>query len=626
MRLLEVYVQGVSVFLSPFRFALEGGYNVVYGGNETGKTALSKTIASTFDVEYAAGSAERLQPVIPQETAGRYGVLFEHEGTTYRLLRSPAGGVNLARQNEDTQKFQPVERDEAGLSAFLQDTLDFPMDGQFPLLGLVDGGLRVSSGPTHTPSMSAAPALFDDDANSEPDMGVEEQIRLLERQLSILGSVDEIEYRMDGLQVKKFETEAALDKFKTLGKEEARIDARIEALSALEEAPAELEDRIKNFDQQEKFKQQKLFALDKDIEILEKELDQVEPRMQKKFQKDPLFIGGAVVALLGFVLPFVVEIHVLSLLGFAGVGWLLYLFLYAYPKVSSQFKDVDTRYKAKCKEEERTKREFEEQARIIKDLVHGLQLLDEKDLLKVLTEYRSLKERKVAIASEREALSENGDENKLEKDLERQLAEISLFEEELQNAGAITQDANQIKQELDRLIALRDSGGSAVMAGAASAGSVPQVDDSGDGVVALLEAAATVARRDLDLFTSMVNEKFNAYLKALNPGKFEPVDLHPQEPLRLRRADFAGKEVRLHELSSGMRTGVELALHFAVLEVVLSSRSFPVVVDDPFGALDDRRRVVAGKILKRLSSLTQVIHFTPQKSFIQLADHHVELG
>lgn len=638
MLLIEVYVQGVSRFLTPFKFPLVSGYTVVYGGNETGKTALAHALVATFDAQYAAALEARLRPVVPQDGAARYGALFEHGGQSYRLLRDLAGGVNLAKLNADTQKFELIAKEENGVQAFLQDVLDFPLDGRHAMLGFIDrhlmpagaGGALAPSAPSFDSGFDRFEQYADQEAEEAPPQDIEATLKQLRRELQILGSIDELEFRVDGLQKKKFETEANLAKFKDIDAKLKGIDERTEVIGAIQALTPELEARVKNLEEQEKYQRTRLTAIDVEIEALEKKLDVLEPKATKQLLKDPFFLGGAAAALIGFVLPFLTY-EFLVILGFAGAGWCAYLFFMVYPKAKADLDEVNKKYKGKLAEEEKVKKDFETATATIKDLVVKVKVLDARDLLALAAEWRQLRENEVALKQHRDELAKTvGDSTKLRADLQRQEAEIALFEEELRNAGAISRDSNQIQAEINRLEAQLASGGGASAAGAAravaqAAAAAVAAPAVGATLGGLLQAAAETARLDLERLIEQATEKINTYVRALSGGKLGPVEIDAAGSLSLVRAEYGAMKFTLDKLSDGARDTVLLAVRIGLLEVVLPKRPFPVICDDPFALLDDARQAVAGKALKRIAGLTQVIHFAPMKSFLALADGKVEL-
>jgi hypothetical protein len=637
MLLLEVYVQGVSRFLAPFKFPLTKGYNAVYGGNDSGKSVLAQALTATFDPDFAAQAAPRLGPVVPQDTPARYGALFEHNGERYRLLRDVGGGVNLARFNAQSQKFDALARDEAAVQAFLQDQLDFPMNGLHAQLGLIDrrpmaGGAGPAAEAASAFGTSSASFDYGDEpASDEPKPDIEAQIKQLQRELKILGSVDDLEFRVDGLQKKKFETEAALAKYRDADQKLEAIAKRSEDIKDIERLTPELEGRVKNLQKQEEYQRQKLQALDQEIRNLERELDVLEPKSKKKFHKDPLFIAGGVVALIGFVLPFFTS-EFLVVVGFAAAGWLVYLALMLYPKIDGRIEELNRKYKPKVAEEEKIKKDFESSTGVIKDLVVKLKVIDAKDLIDVAAEWRKLREEEAGWRKMKDELAKGtGDAAKLRGELARQEAEIQLFEEELRNAGAITRDAIQIKVDLERLEKARDAGltttAPAKAAPLSLAGPVsPEASPAGGfHAGALIKAAADVARQDVADVTAAANEKINVYLRAFTNGKLAQAELTPEGGFSVARADLGGQRVGLAQLSEGSRDTVLAALRLGLLEAILPYRAFPVILDDPFALLDDQRQIVAAKAVKRIAALTQVVHFTPQKSFLAAADNKVEL-
>lgn len=623
MELLEVYVQGVSRFVTPFKFALKNGYTVIYGGNETGKSALAHILVATFDAAHAAAVAPTLQP--PTQSESRYGCLFAHGETRYRLLRTLGGQLNLARLNPATQKFELIAKDENALTAFFQDVLDLPLDGLYARLALVTKEGLVPVGATNQPVSVSATAFADVAVEGEAFGGaqdIESQIKQLQRELQILSSVSELEARVDNLHNKKYEIETSLGKYKDIAKQIELTEKRQQELGPLDKMTPEIEGRLKNLEKAEQYQAQRLAALDQEIKGLEQQLDLLEPKLKRKFQKDPFFIAGAVLALLGLGLPFVTKLYVLSLLGFGALGWLGFLVFMMYPKLQAQYAEVDAAYRKKCAEEERVKKEFDAQMAIIKDLVKVLKVIDAKDLLELLKEYRELKQKVVELTQARESLVQLvGSEQKLVAELKKTEAEIALFEEELRNAGAITHDANQIRAEIQRLEAIRD-GRSAAPTPATTVTSPPVAN--GPAFDVLFEMAARAARRDWAELQPIFQDKLNAYLRALAPNRYGPAEVNG-DTVQLTRAEFGGQRVEWGRLSEGARDTIFAAARLALLEVVAASRPFPVIFDDPFTALDDQRQAIVAKMLKRLSGMMPVVHLASQKGFLALADSRVEL-
>jgi DNA repair exonuclease SbcCD ATPase subunit len=632
MLLLEVYVQGVSRFLTPYKFSLQKGYNVVYGGNETGKTALAHAIVGTLDTTREPQARERLQPIVPQDTsAARYGLLFEHEGIRYRALRNLSGGVNLARLNAETQKFEALAKDDTGLENFYQDFLDLPLYGVYGTLALINRVLTpTGTGEgTESPRRLSSALDFAAEAALDVDLGdIESQVKVLKRELHLVTSLEELEFRVDGLQKKRFETEAKMAKLKDITAKTNDLTARQKKLEPLTAVTAEIENRLRNLERQEQYQAQKMGSLDRDIADFEKQLDVLEPKLKKRFHKDPLFATGAVIALLGFTLPFVINLYFLSLIGFAAFAFLMYLVVLAYPKLTSRYAEIDLKYKQKCQEEERAKREYDGQMSVIRELVKTLHVLDAKDLIELLDEFHRLEK---SIEAQRElfdaAVAQVGDLKKLEGDLLRQDAELELFQEEMQNAGAITRDEIQIRRELERLERLRsgDAAPAGLAVAAQPAAAAASTAGTGPDIGFLLRMAAEAARQELGGFTQSVNDKMNAYLQALAPKRYGPPRLDERGALELTHASL-NQPIELNRLSECARDTVLLALRLALIEVTLPHRNFPIILDDPFGNLDDQRQAVAIKLLKRLSGMTQVVHLTSQKSALALSDHRVELA
>ncbi len=144
MRLLEFALQGVRRFEGGRKLAFHEGYNLVTGPNESGKTTCLLTLLAALEPERLDGGAAALVPAAAPGTAAapapaRCGLVFLHEGRTYRLVRDLVqGAANLAALDPASGKFVAEHRDADAIRRWLRETAGMPGRRLFDALFLVE--------------------------------------------------------------------------------------------------------------------------------------------------------------------------------------------------------------------------------------------------------------------------------------------------------------------------------------------------------------------------------------------------------------------------------------------------------------------------------------------------------
>ena len=119
---------------------------------------------------------------------------------------------------------------------------------------------------------------------------------------------------------------------------------------------------------------------------------------------------------------------------------------------------------------------------------------------------------------------------------------------------------------------------------------------------ALLEAYDEINR----LYSPILTQKASAPLMAFTDGKYDSVYLDRDFNIRVK-ADGELKDVGY--FSKGTAEAIYFAVRHAVCELISDGAGVPIIMDDPFWALDSTRRKKALEYLKKLSEYCQIIIF-----------------
>ena len=127
-------------------------------------------------------------------------------------------------------------------------------------------------------------------------------------------------------------------------------------------------------------------------------------------------------------------------------------------------------------------------------------------------------------------------------------------------------------------------------------------------VLSYARAALTEAYEKINsVYSPKISEKAQAPLLAFTDGKYKELYLDKNFELRLK-SDFETKE--LGYFSKGTQEAVYFAVRQAVSELISDKSALPLLLDDPFWALDGARLEKAREFLKKQAENSQVIVFT----------------
>ncbi len=134
----------------------------------------------------------------------------------------------------------------------------------------------------------------------------------------------------------------------------------------------------------------------------------------------------------------------------------------------------------------------------------------------------------------------------------------------------------------------------------------------------LIDRAAELMSLSADELWAEMTPRLGAYLGALTDQRV--VSAKPDDKGFLTLAALDGRSGSYLSLPAPLRDLVYVALRLLLLEKVASYKRVPIIIDDAFGTLEAPRRALIAKMLKGISSQTQIIHRTVEAPAEGVAD------
>jgi hypothetical protein len=213
------------------------------------------------------------------------------------------------------------------------------------------------------------------------------------------------------------------------------------------------------------------------------------------------------------------------------------------------------------------------------------------DLVAVFRGQELAQQRREAALERLQKLKADPEVSRAAAEIPPLVAEKAKLEEQVQATG-FSRPVAEIEADLNRALG--------ISAGAAAA--IPEAEVPKD----LLARAAGLLNLPPGELWSQLAARLTAYLVALTDRRVASGNLDGQGVLVLTAPD--GRSGPYTTLPPPLRDLVYVALRLALLERVGGQKRLPVVVDDAFAPLDAPKRALIGKMLKGISTQTQVIH------------------
>ena len=566
MQLTELLFQKVKDLSGQGQLSLTPGYVAIVSKAASLRVALTAPLCPAPDDQTRL--ADGTGPA-------RVGVgLKGADGSPYRILREMGGTRQLLRLDAVSKKYAPVTEDQLEIDSFLRVECGLPPSDAYTGFFVLE--------------VNELPSLRGKAAAAASESYVDQpRVKSLKDEL-------ELTRKFEGMQDRLYKVAQRLHDLSTLAGKLSEAEADLAAVEGeLGRAPWTPE--------QMKDLTAKAARVKEDLRKRDDALGEIARKRQRAAQEVPpppepfltnqWFYGGLAGGVVLDVLAVLLKRPFIALFG-------LIPFLAALVAVLRWIEgdEADKQAAALVKElkerEASVKKVYEDEQAPLKAALKASRSDTPADLLNVFRE-REL------VVQRREAARARVDKLKLEPEFSRLAVEIPLLEsekgkleEQVQQTG-FSRPVGEIEADLKHAMGISASTKSLAVGEA----EVPKQ---------LIDRAGELLSLGSDELWAQLQPRLLSYLAALTDKRVATVSRDAKGLLVLAAPD--GRSGPYTGLPPPLRDLVYVSLRLTLLERVSGYKRVPIVIDDAFGTLEAVKRALIAKMLKGISTQTQVIH------------------
>ena len=570
MQLTELLFQKVKDLSGQGQLSLAAGYVAIVS------KAASLRVAVTAPLCPAPDDQQRLSD---GTGPARVGVgLTGGDGSAYRLLREMGGTRQLLRLDAVSKKYAAVTEDQLEIDSFLRVECGLPPGDAYTGFFVLE--------------INELPSLRGKAAAAASEAYVDQpRVKALKEELELTRKFEGTQDRLYKVAQRLLDLNSLAEKLGEAEGDLAAVEAELarspwtaEQMKDLTAKATRVKDDLRKRDE----------ALADLVRKRQRAAQEV-PAPPEPFLTSQWFYGGlgggALLDLLAVLLkrPFIALFALLPFLAalVAVLRWI---------EADEADKQVATLLKDLKDREGSVKKAYEDEQAPLKAALKAAGTDSPGDLLAVFRE-REL------VVQRRDAARARVDKLKLEPEVSRFAVEIPLLEkekagleEQVQQMG-FSRPVGEIDADLKHAMGISASTKSAAVPEA----EVPKL---------LVDRAAELLNLTSDELWAQVQPRLISYLAALTDRRVATATRESNGLLTLAAA--GGRSGPYTSLPPPLRDLVYVALRLTLLERVCGYKRLPVVVDDAFGTLEPAKRALVAKMLKGISTQTQVIHRLPE--------------
>jgi hypothetical protein len=507
----------------------------------------------------------------------RVGVgIMGTDGTPYRILRELGGNRSLQKFDNDGKKFDTLSEDQLEIDSFLR------VECGMPPLDAYAGFFVLE--------VNELPSLRGKSAAAASDAYVDHpRVKALK---------DELEQtrKFEGMQDRLFKVQQRLHDLGILSEKLKEAEADVAAVEAELGRAQWTPEEMKDIARRATTAKEALKKRDADIADVQKRRQralQAVPPPPEPFLSNPWFYGGILAGLAIDGIAFWLKKPFIAF--FALIPFLAALIaVLRFIEADEADKEAAAMVKETKDREDSIKRNYDAEQAPLKNALKAAKADSPAELLELF------KQRELVL-QRREIARQKLDKIKLEPELSRLPIEMPLLTtekgklEELVMTMGFSRPVGEIEGDLKHAMGI---------SALASKGNVaiPEQEVPKN----LIDRAAELMNMPSEEMWSQMGPRFTAYLTALTDKRV--VSAKPDEKGLLTLTAPDGRAGPYASLPPPLRDLVYAALRLTLIERVAGYKRLPVVIDDAFGTFDAAKRGLIAKMLKGISTQTQVIH------------------
>ncbi len=636
MLVLELAVQAVRGFAQAGRFTLKPGY-VLVRPKAPGSVPLCGLVSSLCFSDGRGGDSVYLAP---GQKAGKAALSFlGNDLGTYLLTRDLGGAGALHKLNSATRKYEVVTEDATEAAGVLRSSVGLPPKAAFDQIFCFTPSqlptqrpkskkaAPVASGPSQSKLAMAIPAQAEVAAATDV-AAAEARLVELERELGLTQEVDKLQFRHDGLGSQLFELEGKLkggDGLKAALREAEAAFAKAPTAESLG-LSADILARAERF-------QHLAIRRDDALARIESERASAEgvpdgPVYVEPVWRDVRFLGGlaggAIFLSLGVLLEGTLRYAALFEIPAFGFSALLALKYVDDLQASGQ---ASKKGGGLAVREKKVRDEFERESRPVREAMKVAQVESPADLAELLGRKALLGQKVDELKAELEQFAADPEYAQASARHQALKAEQDEVNRLLLEKGGYLRDLREVEREIARTReaiakarAAAPAREVAAPAPAAAAEGPAPVEAFDDPVPQVLSLGADLLTTDVATLGATLKERAGQFLAAFTEGRFAGVELD--------RAGKAFAQVDGQRVPAGALPGKDLDLLYLSVRMALVERyctrfKVPLFVEELLAVVDPYKVGLVGRLLKHLSTVTQVLHVTSNPALDPMADQTV---
>jgi hypothetical protein len=449
---------------------------------------------------------------------------------------------------------------------------------------------------------------------------IRKQIETLERDLRSAQQVDDLQFKLDGLQSEMFGLEEKLKTIKTEQDNLEKVRSRLLQFGKLEGLPGDFENRANAFSQEKK-------RFGRDTERISEEIDRwkkkTEMGQQESLIKNKIFlIGllGGLLSVLGGVAGFFFlgQLRYLALLDMVFFGVALVAVFGHLDRIMGA-ETGRSRMQLLQKRRKELKDKHASEAAMIEETLEKTGAESPEEVISLFAKKREV-EAKVQsaekkLAEQQKLIDQNSTQSKRDE-LQSQIDEIDStllgMSGMMMSPAEMTRRIAALKENLQQI----ESGSPPQVHGptpAAEGFGLPEpgpVGQSTSQVFAkLLRLGEDLFLQDADRLNSSLSPRISQFVAVLSQNRFTQCILGIRGQIHLLGAGQK-EPVAVAQLTPQDQDMVYLSMKFAFIEAFSKKQALPVFLDEPFVVFSKAQQDLLARLLAGVSRHCQVVLFT----------------
>ncbi|MFA5074119.1 MAG: AAA family ATPase [Nitrospirota bacterium] len=630
MFLVELVLQGIRGFRELSRLRFQSGFNLIVGGNESGKTTAIEAIHHMLFPRDNAGREKAFVSRKAPENSRAALLMLSDDRSYYRIIEDfSKHAVNVSQYNAKTKEFTLLHKDWDNAGHFMSGLTTGLSEEDFSRIFV----LRKDHYTDHSENRESARLVPTPAIRQEKKKTAVNQERLAElrEMLRKAEEAADAEYRAQSAKLALDDFRKKMTSIDETEKKKNEITSTLKELSACATLPENLSDLVETYERVQGQISMEREELHKQLGALKIQLGDI-PAIN--LLTDKFFVAGASLLVLsiivgGFMLTaeqaHFFPIGILFSLGLMTVAW------YNSSRKNTQRKVIAAEKESIERELQEVEKRFEQESTTVQSYIKATGSSDVKQLKDKADTYRYFISLQEDLAEQHQRMLSGKTPEMLQEEynqLQQEALELSKAAQAVAHDNidtySVRQDMERIEAEGQARSAPWDFGGEEIN-DLPTEVVIPVEETRQGGFRTELTIASRVGEIELETLAPAVVAAAQRNLSAVTNGKYIRIELgRDGKPLLVHTSDNV--PLNRDDLSHGIRDLVYFCLRTGLVEALAGKRRMPFLLDDSLSGFDAAHQKAASQVLRTLGTKTQVVLFSSNPALKTDGDSFLELS